>query len=375
MKEIKMVQYGCGKMSKYTMRYAVEKKIKIVGAFDIDEKIIGKDVGMIFGSKKYGVKVQPSLEFEKFLQKNEVDVVIVTTMSLMSDIYDSLEICARNGVNAITTCEEAFYPQNSHPTAYDKIDKLALENGCTITGSGYQDVFWGNLISVIAGSTQKITKIKGRSSYNVEDYGIALARAHGAGLSLEDFEKEVASADDITPAKRKKLIESGRFLPSYMWNVNGWLASKLGLEVKSQEQKCVPQIARKNIKSSTLGMTIQKGQATGMSAVVTTKTKEGVIIEAECIGKVYDKNDFDCNDWIIEGEPTTQVTINRPQTVELTCASVINRIPEVLCAPAGFITTDMMPENNYKYGDMRDYFIEEECSCGCESGKCHCEDK
>lgn len=63
--------------------------------------------------------------------------------------------------------------------------------------------FWGNLIYTIAGATDKITKIKGSSSYNVEDYGIALAKAHGAGLTLKEFEKDVASSDNIDEEARK----------------------------------------------------------------------------------------------------------------------------------------------------------------------------
>lgn len=372
-RKIKVVQYGCGKMSIYTMRYVFEKGAKIVGAFDISEDVIGKDIGEIIGDKKnYKVKVKNAAEFEAFLKANDVDVVIVTTMSLLADVEEALLTCARCGVNAITTCEEAFYPQNSNPKAFEKINELAIENDCTICGSGYQDVFWGNLISVLAGATHKITKIRGKSSYNVEDYGIALARAHGAGLSTEEFEKEVAAADNISEAARKKLINSGKFAPSYMWNVNGWLCSKLGLTVKKQTQKCVPHIAKKALKSSTLGMTIPKGACTGMSAVVTTETKEGIILETECIGKVYDATEFDCNDWTIEGEPNTRVVIERPNTVELTCASIVNRIPELLASPAGYFTTEYMPENFYKTEKLDEYLIvadecchDHDCDCGC----------
>ncbi len=376
MRKITMVQYGCGKMSKYTMRYALEKGVKLVGAFDIDEKKIGQDAGLLHGDKKYNVKVQNASDFETFLQSHEVDVAIVTTTSLVGELDEVLTICARNGVNAITTCEEAFYPQNSNPKVFKKIDKLAVENGATICGSGYQDVFWGNLISVLAGATHKITKIVGKSSYNVEDYGIALAKVHGAGLTKKKFQEEIAAADNISEAERKKIIAKGEFAPSYMWNVNGWLASKLGLHVTKQVQECLPQIAKNDLNSETLGMVIPKGRCAGMSAVVTTETKEGITIQSECIGKVYDSDEFDCNDWKIIGEPDTQVTINRPSTVELTCASVINRIPEVLCAPAGFFTTDMMPENYYKPQNL-DKYVEEVpcCDCGCGHEGCdhdHC---
>lgn len=348
MEDVKIVQYGCGKMAYYTMRYAIEKDASIVGAIDINPDLIGKDISVILGGEDTGVKIHDAKDAEEYLSNIDADVCIITTMSLMRDIEDALMVCAKLGINAITTCEEAFYPENSSPELTKKIDSLAKQNNCVITGSGYQDVFWGNLISTLTGATHKITKIKGSSSYNVEDYGIALAKAHGAGLTKEEFEQNIASLDNISNEERKKLIDTGEFNPSYMWNVNGWLCDKLGLTVIDQVQKCVPQMAEEDIYSTTLDMTVKKGMVTGMSAVVTTNTKEGIVLETECIGKVYSKDDCDRNDWTIYGEPDTNVVITRPATVELTCASVINRIPDLLRADAGFVPTSRMGELEYQ---------------------------
>ncbi len=344
----KVFQYGTGKMSVYTMRYVYEKGGEIVGAIDINPDIIGKDIGEIMGVENKGVKVEPLERAEELIKNTKPDIVIVTTMSLFADVEDALMLCAKLGVNAITTCEEAFFPMNSNPNATKRIDEMAKKNGCTITGSGYQDIYWGQLIASIAGSTQSIKKIKGSSSYNVEDYGMALAKAHGAGLTLEEFDKEVASLDRISDEERQAVIEKGEYLPSYMWNVNGWLCEKLGLTVISQTQKTVPQTYDKDIESSTLGMTVKAGMATGMSAVVTTETKEGITLETQCIGKVYSSEDFDKNEWTIEGEPNTTLVINRPSTVELTCASIVNRIPDVIAAKPGYVPTEEMGDLQFK---------------------------
>ena len=354
-RKIKVVQYGTGKMSVYTMRYVYEKGAEIVGAVDVNPDVIGKDIGEIMQTENKGVKVVAAEEAENMIKATQPDIVIVTTMSLIKDVRDALMLCARLGVNAITTCEEAFYPNNSNPKVTKELDEEAKKNGCTITGSGYQDIYWGQLISSIAGSTHKITKIKGSSSYNVEDYGIALAKAHGAGLSLEEFDKQVASVDRISDEERQKIIEKGEYLPSYMWNVNGWLCDKLGLTVKSQTQKTVPQTYTEDIYSSTLGMTVKAGEATGMSAVVTTETEEGIILETECIGKVYSKEDFDKNEWTVEGEPETTLIINRPNTVELTCASIVNRIPDVINAKSGYVPTEEMGDLSYRVKPLNEY--------------------
>lgn len=343
MKQIKFMQYGCGKMAKYTIRYGVEKGYKLVGAYDIDTSKFGTDAGTFAGIKALAVKIQSKDKFKEELRSKKPDCVIITTMSLLGDLDEVLTICAESGVNAITTCEEAFYPQNSNPTLFKKLDKLAKKNKCVLAGTGYQDVFWGNLIIVLAGATQRITKIKGRTSYNVEDYGIALAEVHGAGMTLQDFDKKIASVDRISDKKRQGMIKSGVYSPSYMWNTNGWLASRFGWTITEQTQKCVPQTYKKDLKSATLNMKIPAGNATGMSAVVTSKTKEGIVLETECVGKVYAPEEFDSNEWTIYGEPDTTVTINRPATVELTCATIVNRIPDLLKAPHGFTTTDKMP--------------------------------
>lgn len=353
--KVKVVQFGAGKMAVYTMRYVYEKGGEVVGAIDVNPELIGKDIGDIMESEKKGVVVTSLEEAEKMMSQVKPDVCIVETRSLFGEVKDALLLCAKLGINAITTSEEAFFPMNSNPVLTKEIDELAKQNNCTITGSGYQDIYWGQLISSIAGSTQSITKIKGSSSYNVEDYGIALAQAHGAGLNLEEFEKQIASADNISEQARQELINSGEFLPSYMWNVNGWLCNKLGLTVESQTQNCVPQTHKEDIFSSTLDMTVKAGDATGMSAVVTTKTKEGIILETECVGKIYSSEDYDKNEWTVEGEPTTSIVVARPQTVELTCASVVNRIPDVINSNPGYVPTAAIGELNFKVRPLNEY--------------------
>lgn len=348
MKQIKVVQVGCGKMSKYIMRYIYNLGGKVVGAVDINESLIGKDIGAVMETEAKGISINDVSRLSEVLEDTKPDIAVITTLSFLNDIEDTIRTCITKNVNVITTAEECFYAKNSNPTLFKELDILAKSHNVTVTGCGYQDIFWGNMITTIAASTHNITGIKGSSSYNVEDYGIALAKAHGAGLTLEKFETEIASSDNISAEERQDLINNREFNPSYMWNTVGWLADKLKLTPTSINQKCVPATSETDIHSDTLNMDIKAGLATGMSAVVTLQTEEGITIEAECIGKVYSEDDFDKNEWTIYGEPNTTVTINRPSTVELTCADIVNRIPDVINAKPGFVSTSEMPEPTYK---------------------------
>jgi 4-hydroxy-tetrahydrodipicolinate reductase len=328
----RVIQYGCGKMGRILLRYLYEKGADIVGVIDHNPGRVGKDAGEVAGlGFKLNVPVRE--DAEAVFEECDADVCIIAIASLMTDMYEHFERAARHGVNAISTSEESFYPWTTSPALTNRLDKLAKQTGCTLCGSGAQDVWWGNLVVVMAGAHHRIDKIEGFISYNVEDYGIALARVHGAGLSPEEFERDIAQAES---------------LPSYVWNSNEWLVSRFGWSIKSQRQALTPTFHDQDLVSSTLGSTIPAGYATGMDATVTTETYQGPVIVTHCIGKVYAPGETDRNDWFIYGEPDTRCIIQQPATVEYTCATIVNRIPSLIEAPPGFITTEKQPLAEYR---------------------------
>ncbi len=351
-RKVRFAQFGVGRMGSMHIKYAIMKGCELVAAFDAAPERIGIDAGEAAGIGSTGIIISAAENLEDVLASTRPDVVMVATKSFLKDVKDDIIRCVSCGTNVITICEEALWPWETDPESTKEIDAAAKANGVSVLGTGFADVYWGNLPAMMIGGTGHIDKIHGSCIVNLQDYGYVLAERHGVGLTLEDFHKKFGEA---------KSTEAGASLKDtcFLGDQNGWLCNYLGLHIKSQKLEDVPIIARSEQYSKAMEMTIPVGDVLGASTVSTTETEEGITVIFEIGGKVYEEGDIDSTQWVIEGDPTTKIVIDRPPTPQLTCTISINRIADVINAGPGYVTTDELPFNEYRRLPMNEYVIGE----------------
>ncbi len=91
--KVKAVQFGCGPIGCSVVRYVCQRAdIKLVGAVDIDESLIGRDLGEVAGIKNK-LDVSISADADVVLSQAKPDVVFLTTSSSLKVVYSQVEKC------------------------------------------------------------------------------------------------------------------------------------------------------------------------------------------------------------------------------------------------------------------------------------------
>jgi 4-hydroxy-tetrahydrodipicolinate reductase len=332
MRRIKAVVYGVGAMNSIATRMMLQKGVDIVGALARSPEKVGKDLGEVAGlGFQTGVTVED--DPDRVLSSRQADIAVIAVASYMSDMYEHLRRCAEHGVNAVTIAEEALYPWNSSPIATAELDALARRNGVTLTGTGHQDVYWVNIVSMLLATAHRIDSVTGRASWNVDDYGPEVTKDQRVDTTVEDFDAWLKEADRP---------------PSFGRNTLGALVEDLGLTVEAQESTTRPEIAQQPIRSKSLGVTVETGRVIGFTDVDIVRSHQGLSLTFEMTGRLYMEGEADTNDWTVEGEPDLRLTNPAVPTMMSTCCQLVNRIPDVINAPPGFITMEKLPRPRYR---------------------------
>jgi len=338
MRRIKAIVYGVGAMGKLITRYMVEKGVNIVGAIDIAPDIVGKDLGEVAGLG-YPLNVKISSNADAVLSEQEADIAVVAFGSEMERTYLHLERCIENGLNVITITPNASYPWIHFPELASKLDKLAKKHGVTICGGGNGDFYLINAVSLLTGVCHSIESITLNSKLNVDDFGQAGTEACHVGCTKDEFYQKT----------------KGKELPNeYMIPLENVIAD-LGLTIKKAQQHVEPMTDNVDLKCKSLGKIVKRGEVTGVFEKVEIDTEQGIRFRAECILKLYNKDDEDIREWSVKGVPDTHLKFGKFANAITTCTQIVNRIPDIINSEPGFITPEMLPKLKFRAFPLQYY--------------------
>ncbi len=342
MEKIKAVVYGAGTVGSAIARFMVQKGVIITEAIDI--KNVGKDLGDVIGlGRKLNVTVTDKAD--EALAETGADIALMAVATKMEIIYPHVKRCLEAGLNVITTSEEASYPWTTSPGITAKLDRIAKENGVTVTGSGMQDIFWANIVTHLTGASHRIDSVEGHVSVNVDALGPMVAGFYAVDRKLDDIKAMIGAGEKFP------LGDEVDFLRMDLENQ----INELGLTTKRFNKIVKPLTLDHPIKCHSYKKMIPAGGVIGLDITIEIETMEGIVFRGTMTGRAYDEGEQDFNEWLIKGEPNIHLRNDNPPTLLGTSSQIVNRIPDVINAEPGFVTIDQLPKLICKTRSLEHY--------------------
>ena len=330
-KELKVIAVGIGEMGKIGVQTLIDHGVKIVGAVDINEKLIGKDVAEVSGYAPIGVAIEKDLA--TVIKRESPNLAFFASDPGMENIKGDMIMCAENKMNVVTTIMDVFHRNPAVGADYDEIDKAFKDNGVSLFSSGINDVWWSGIGIDMAGTCKKIEAIDFSQMLPLNGMGLGVARDFRVGWDPAEYMKEMEGVDLSMEESC-----SGPYM-SLMKN-----AEILKLHVTEENITTEPCVCDRDIEMPQWDMTVKAGTMLGSVFTITLKTEEGITLSNQTYIKVLIDDEKPGTTWTIKGEPDLKVELNDIAGEITTSATTINRIPQVIHAKPGIVTLADLPE-------------------------------
>lgn len=330
---IRVVQYGLGPIGRAIARLVDERtSLELVGGIDVDPALIGRDLGEVLGlGRALGVAV--SDDARGVLARTSPQVVLHSTSSSLATVRPQIEICLDEGVDVVSTCEELAYPRAEDPAQAEDLDRLAVQHGVTVLGTGVNPGYAMDALPLmLTAACQEVERIEVDRVVDAAGRRLPLQRKIGAGLSPDEFARE---------AEARRIRHVG--LLQSLWMI----ADALGWNLDTATESLKPLIAERQRRSPDL--VVQPGQVAGIHqrAVGIKAGREAIVLDLKMFIEAEEPRD----EVRIAGRPPLHVRVDGGIHGDLaTAAIVVNCIPRVLDAPPGLLTMKDVPLPHYWTG-------------------------
>jgi 2,4-diaminopentanoate dehydrogenase len=329
MKKIRVVQYGMGPIGCQCVRQMAQRAgLEVVGAIDIDPAKIGRDVGEIAGvGRPLGCAV--TADAAALFASARPDIIVHTTSSSLTAINGQLSEIVKAGLNVVSTCEEAAFPTLQNPEIAAELDALARQHGVTILGTGINPGFAMDAIAIaLSAPSRGVREVLVHRTVDAGVRRLPLQRKVGAGVTLEEFE---------TRKTAKTIKHVGQ--PESV----AMIAAALGWKLDAIEETLEPVVAQTTL--TTEFLTVQPGQVAGIHQVAVGR--QGDKTPIKLVLDMYVGAPDPGEHILLQGEDRIETHIKGIHGDTATAAVVINSIPRVIEAPAGFLTMADLPIVRY----------------------------
>jgi hypothetical protein len=329
MKRFRCLVFGLGQVGRQACRSLLAEGSEIVAVYS-RRSYVGDDLGSVLGQDPVGLAVQASAEFKAV--QGQADIALFFTTSNLADLKLEAQQCLEQGINVLTIAEEGLYPWNHSPELAEELDEIARNGGATLVASGVNDVAMVHLAAVLGAFSKGVRKISVECTGDFGKFGDELLKTLPLGLDQAGYSAWLAAAAEGPHGASI----AGQSLEALLALTDHRQQGDMLIDLQ-------PTWCQGDVQIPSLGQTLTAGSSNGIVEVAQVTAHNGVQFEMRLLGKVFEAGDEEYLHVDLEAEQNLSLHVAPLPGVNTTASLTLNRIADVLAAPAGFYTTDRLP--------------------------------